>query len=339
MKSPLSAFHYLAWLAALGLAAWILAKLPLSALVQSVTALHPSQWLIWISLNLAVIALLTGRWLALTRAMLLPVRFLQLLRIRQTGQLISFVTPGPQFGGEPLQVYWLWKRYSVPGHAALLAVGLDRFCELWVNLGVLLLAVLALLASASVSFVDWHAIALVLLGLVLSMGLAGWFLLRQPQRIRGWIERLTRPWQRHARLSRLDAHWSQLNELLQQVISEQRPALGVALGLSLLAWVGMIAEFWLLLSFIDASSAADVAFDLTSLIFLFAVVRLAFLLPLPGGIGSVEAALFWSFQALALPLPAAAGLIMLMRLRDVVILLASAMALPGLHSRLPSSSS
>jgi glycosyltransferase 2 family protein len=62
------------------------------------------------------------------------------------------------------------------------------------------------------------------------------------------------------------------------------------------------------------------------------VVRLAFLLPLPGGIGSVEAGLFWAFQALALPLPAAAALIVLMRLRDVIILLTGAALLPGLQS-------
>jgi uncharacterized protein (TIRG00374 family) len=320
----------MAWLAALGLAAWILSRLPFTSLLQTVTDLQPLQWLSWITLNLIVISLLAGRWLVLTLAMALPCRFLQLLRVRQAGQVISFVTPGPQFGGEPLQVYWLWQRYAVPGHAAFLAVGLDRVYELWINFAVLLLAVLTLLTSRSVTFVDWHIIAFVLLGLILLMGLFGWYLLRKPLHIRYWIKRLTSRWKNHKRLRRLDTHWSQLNDLLRKVATTQRPALGLALGLSLLAWVGMIAEFWLLLSFVD------VPLDLATFVFLFTVVRLAFLLPLPGGVGSVEAGLFWAFQALALPLPAAAGLILLMRLRDVVILLAGAAALPGLRSPLPS---
>lgn len=273
--------------------------------------------------------LLAGRWLVLTRAMALPCKILQLLRVRQAGQVISFVTPGPQFGGEPLQVYWLWRRYAVPGHAAFLAVGLDRFYELWINFAVLLLAVLTLLTSRSATFVNWHIIAFVLLGLILLMGLFSWFFLQKPLHIRDWIKRLTDRWQNHERLRNLDTHVYQLNESLQQVFTKQRPALGVALGLSLLAWAGMIAEFWLLLSFVD------VPLDLATFVFLFTVVRLAFLLPLPGGVGSVEAGLFWAFQALALPLPAAAGLIVLMRLRDVVILLAGAAALPGLQSPLP----
>lgn len=329
MKSLTNSFSYLIWLLALGLVAWILSRLPFAALLQTITDLHFSQWMVWIALNLIVIMLLAGRWQVLTRAMGLPCKFLQLLRVRQAGQVISFVTPGPQFGGEPLQVYWLWQRYSTPGHNAFLAVGLDRFYELWINFAVLLLAVLTLLTSRSMVFVDWHIIAFVLSGLILLMGLFGWFVLRKPLRIRDWIKRLTSRWQHHARLRRLDTYWSQLNESLQQVFTTQHHALGVALGLSLLAWAGMIAEFWLLLTFVDAP------LDLATFVCLFAVVRLAFLLPLPGGIGSVEAGLFWAFQTLDLPLPAAAGLIVLMRLRDVIILLAGAAVLPGLQSPSP----
>lgn len=314
------------WIVALGLATWIVAQLPIDAVLQSIARLSVAQWLLWICLNLLVVVLLGGRWLALTRAMGLGVRFSQLLRIRQAGQLISFVTPGPQFGGEPLQVHWLWKRHAVPGHSAFLAVGLDRFYELWINFAALLLAILALAASAMNSLADWRVLALILSGLVLSLALVPWFLLRQPDCVRDWIERLTRRWQQHPRLGQLHTHWSQLHASLQTLVKGKRMALGLALGLSLLGWAGMIAEFWLLLRFVEV----DV--DLTAFLVLFTAVRLAFLLPLPGGIGSVEAGLFWAFSALALPLPAAAGLIALMRLRDVLVLLAGALMLPGLSA-------
>ena len=89
------------WIVALGLATWIVAQLPIDAVLQSIARLSVAQWLLWICLNLMVVASLTGRWQLLTRAMGLAVSFTQLLRVRQAGQLISFVTPGPQFGGEP----------------------------------------------------------------------------------------------------------------------------------------------------------------------------------------------------------------------------------------------
>lgn len=314
------------WIVALGLATWIVAQLPIDAVLQSIARLSVAQWLLWICLNLMVVASLTGRWQLLTRAMGLAVSFTQLLRVRQAGQLISFVTPGPQFGGEPLQVRWLWRRYSLPGHAAFLAVGLDRFYELWINFAVLLLAVLALAISSASSLIDWQAMALILLGLVLALAFFAWFLLQQPERMRDWIERLTRPWAQHQHLGQLPIHWSELHASLQTLIKEKRLALGLAVGLSLLGWTGMISEFWLLLYLVGLD------FDPTTFMVLFTAVRLAFLLPLPGGIGSVETGLFWAFSALDLPLPAAAGLIALMRLRDVLVLLSGALMLPGLSA-------
>lgn len=314
------------WIVALGLAAWIVARLPLDAALESVNRLSLLQWHLWVSLNLLIIALLVGRWRVLTGAMGLATGFWQLLRIRQAGQLISFVTPGPQFGGEPLQVLWLWKRYELSGSAAFLAVGLDRFYELWINFAVLLMVVLALAVSASTNLADWWGVAAMLSGLVLALALVAWILIRQPERIRGGIERLTRPWQKHPRLGQLSAHWTQLHATLVEVVTKKRPSLGLVLVLSLLGWAGMIAEFWLLLKFVGLDP------DPTTFLILFTVVRLAFLLPLPGRIGSVEAGLLWAFTALALPLPAAAGLIALMRLRDVLVLLAGALMLPGLSA-------
>lgn len=203
---------------------------------------------------------------------------------------------------------------------------MDRFFELWINFAVLLIAVFTLALTVSTDLVDWSAIGLILSLQVLLLAFVVWFLIRQPEHVRKGIERLTRSWKNHPRLGRLHTHWSRMHESLQAVIKEKRPALGQALALSLLGWVAMISEFWLLLRLVD------VDFDLSSFVFLLAVTRLAFLLPLPGGIGSVEAGIFWAFSVLALPLPAAIGLIALMRLRDCVVLLAGAMMLPGLSA-------
>ncbi len=316
----------LTWAMALALFAWALSKLPLAALWQAVATLQVRQWLLWLGLNLLIIALLVGRWLILTRAMGLPLGFGQLLRLRQAGQFISFVTPGPQFGGEPLQVYWLWHRYRTPGHSALLAVGLDRFYELWINFAILLLAVMGLANTASRLALDWQGIAAVLLLLALMLPALAWLLLRHPQRLQAWVERLTRPWQSHPRLRQLHTHFSELHAALQTLTRTRRGPLAAAIVVSLLAWVGMIGEFWLLLRF------AGLDLEPGNFMLLFTVLRLSFLLPLPGGMGSMEAGMLWAFQALALPLSTAAGLIALMRLRDVLVLVLSALLLPGLTS-------
>ena len=69
----------------------------------------------------------------------------------------------------------------------------------------------------------------------------------------------------------------------------------------------------------------------SSFVFLLVAIRLAFLLPLPGGIGTLEAAVFWAFLSLELPATAAIGIIALMRLRDGVVLIANIASLRGLR--------
>ena len=325
MKQSTSTIQILIWLFAIGLAALVISRLPLADIGSSLLQLSLTNWIVWIFINVIIIVLLTARWNSLTKAIGSSTNFFSLLRVRQAGQLINFVTPGPQLGAEPLQVYWLWKRYYMSAPAALLTVGLDRFYEFWVNFAVLLLAVLVLFSSTTIALIDWRVVAAMLVSLMLLMSLAAWIVLRKPIPIRNFLKRLTSPWQRHKRLSGLHSEWAKLQELLKRVITEKRNTLFIAFLLSLVSWVGMVLEFWLLLEFIS------VPIDVATFIFLFVIVRLAFLLPFPGGIGTVEAALFWAFQSLTLPLSAAAALITLMRLRDLVILVTGAVVLPGLQ--------
>jgi uncharacterized protein (TIRG00374 family) len=313
--SWLKALPALLWLAALLLVTWVLSQLPLTAIAQSIARLSPEQWLFWLTLNLAIIFLATRRWWLLTNLLDLSVSFTELLMMRQAGQAVSFITPGPQFGGEPLQIYWLWQR-KLPLHSALLSLGLDRFYELWINFSVLLLGVLLLLFSPAAEIVNWQRISLVLLFMLMTLSLFGYLILNQPERVLSWIKRVTRHWQHHPRLQQLETHWQKLGSDMKRVMTEQKPALFRAFLLSILGWVGLIGELWLLLSFFD------LALNFSGFLCVLVSMRLAFLLPLPGGLGTLEAALFLAFHYLALPAAAAIGVLALMRLRDGVVLMA-----------------
>jgi len=322
-------FRLLTWLAALLLATAVLQQLPLIALPESIATPTVLQWLSWTLVNILTIAVLVIRWQLLTGALGLVTGFIPLLLVRQAGQLVSFITPGPQFGGEPLQVYWLWKNYRLAGHAALLAVGLDRFFELWVNFAVLLGAVLLLLATSTIGTDAWKLMAIFLTVLMMSLSIVGLFLIKHPERISAGLQRLTRRWQDHAILGQLETHWNRISRDLLVVTRQQKPALIMALLLSLLGWAGMLAELWLLLTIFFPQP------DFTDLLVIFVVIRAAFLLPLPGGIGTLEAALFWACQGLGLPVTAALGLIVFMRLRDAVVMGGGLIALRYLNAHIP----
>ncbi len=323
----LKAVPLLLWLAALTLLGWILSQLPLATITQTISTLSPAQWFAWFGLNLAIILLATQRWWVITQLLKLPVRFGELLMMRQAGQAVSFITPGPQFGGEPLQIFWLWKRSKLPIHSALLALGLDRFYELWINFSVLIFSVALLLATLASQDVVWQNVLVGLVLILLSLTLGGWLILKQPKRVLFWLKKVTVYWHHHPRLQHLEAHWQHLGSDLQRAIKEQKPALFLAFILSLLGWGGLIAELWLLLSFFD------LALDFSDFMVILVAMRLAFLLPLPGGLGTLESSLFWAFQYLSLPTSAVLGLIALMRLRDVLVLLVGLWCLRVMHWR------
>ncbi len=311
----------LLWLLALSLAGWTLTQLPLDSIAQTMKALTWPQWLAWSSVNVLIILLGTERWHVLTRLLGLPVKFLPLLLIRQAGQTVSFITPGPQFGGEPLQIYWLYKRCGIAIHSAVLALGMDRFFELWINFSVLLLGVALLLFSPAQTGADLPQIMAILLGLIALLWLLGWTALRQPRWVSGRLERLSQRWLQSPRLQKLDDHWQALGSDLQNVFSTRKPGLLWALTLSVFGWIAIFAEMALVLAILDI----DV--DMADLVLILVAMRLALLLPLPGGVGTLEASVLWSFQTLDLPASAAIGVIALMRLRDALVLLAGLLCL------------
>jgi uncharacterized protein (TIRG00374 family) len=313
------------WLMALALVTWALRQLPFTDIANSMRALAPLQWMFWLCLNLLVLALSTLRWQGLTSMLGESASFAKLLAMKLAGQTISFITPGPQFGGEPLQIYWLYKRCGIPVHRAVLSLALDRFYELWVNFSVLLAGAMILLYSQLGGTADWTYIILLLSTLVLALPLLGIVILKRPRWFGGRVARLTQRWQHHPRLQQLDSHWQLLTEDLSGVFRYQKPALLRALLLSVIGWVCILGELYLLLSFLNISPS------LADFVLLFVAVRLAMLLPLPGGIGTIEAALLWSFQLLEFSASAAIGLIALMRLRDAIILLAGLLCLRGMH--------
>lgn len=303
------------WLLAVALASWTLAQLPLSSMLTSLQGLRATDYIIWLALNTAIILLLNQRWWLLTKAVNASVDFFELLLIRQAGQSISFITPGPQFGGEPLQLFWLWCRSQIPLHKALLALGLDRFFELVVNFSVLLLGVALLLATPASTTADWGKILTALIVFCILLALVGKYVIQQPQWLSQRITRFAQQWHNHKYLHTITTHWHLSSDEFRRCLQEEKKRFIYAALLSVAGWIGLITEMLVVLWM------AEVHISLVGFLLLFIAMRLALLLPLPGGIGTMEAAIFWCFQYLGIPAESALVVIALLRLRDVLVLL------------------
>lgn len=321
------------WLLALGLVAWTLRQLPLSDSVSQLALLSLPHWLLWILINVAILYLAVKRWQLLGQALQASLSLTSLFRLRQAGSTVSFLTPGPHFGGEPLQLYWMHRHYGTPMHRAVAALGLDRFVETGTNLAVLLAGVMLLLGATLLPVQEWLLVTAILAGVLFAMLLAAALVLRHPD----WLARRCRPLVDRLRTAvvhrRGDASvdrssasvrqggrggWQALVTLLRDALVGQRPKLWLALLLSLAGWSALLIELAMLLGFLGLSVPP------TGIVLIMLGMRLAMLLPVPGGIGTIEASLLWSFQYLGLPASAAVGLIALIRLRDALVLLIGA---------------
>ncbi|MES2625790.1 MAG: lysylphosphatidylglycerol synthase transmembrane domain-containing protein [Pseudomonadota bacterium] len=315
------------WLLALLLAGWTLAQLPLGTIMQSVTNLSVSQLILWLGLNLLIVLLCNYRWLRLNALVGQHPGFLRLLLIRQAGQAVSFITPGPQFGGEPLQVYWLYRLCGQPLGKTILALGLDRFFELFINFSVLLLGLAIVLLYSQQNLTGWpELVGMLVLLIGLLFGIV-WLLLRQPQWMSNRLQRLAQRWHKHPRLLLLETGFQTMGENLRVALSTQKSVLLQALLLSLVSWGALLLELDLVLGF------AEIHADLPAFFLILISMRLAILVPLPGAVGTLELSLLWAIQSLGYPAGAALGVIAMMRLRDVIVLGAGLLCLRLVQNR------
>lgn len=313
---------WLPWLIALGILIWVLQVVPLAETWAALRGLRPWQISALVLANALVLAALNGRWWLLLRALGAVVPFGAALGYRLAAFGLSYFTPGPQFGGEPLQVFLVEKRHAVPRPSAVAAMALDKALELLVNFAFLLLGVaiivqLRLLGEAMGR--ETAVVPVLLFSLPVSFLIATWSNRRPLSRLLG-LGLLLPFWRRQpdwrARYGRgLDA-LARSEQRAAALFRRYPTAVAAAAGVSLLAWLLMLAEFWLMVRFLG------VVLTPLQLIAVLTAMRLAFLLPLPGGLGVMEASLVLTFEALGLPPALGISAALLIRARDVILGLA-----------------
>ncbi len=315
----------LPWVIAPLLLVWVLRAVPLAdawAILRQVSLIELAALAL---LNGLVLLTFSGRWWIILRSQGHRIPYLRLAGYRLAAFGVTYFTPGPQFGGEPLQVYLPAKHDGVPRSAAVAAVALDKSLELLASFafmagGVALIIQKGLLSDDAGRAALAAALTLfVLPPLFLLAVWAGGHPLTRAARAVTWP---ARAWQRRkarsgplqpGRMQRLLAG-VEASERQMMAFCRQRPAaLAAALGVTLLSWLGMIAEYWLALAVLGIQlTPAQTIVALTA-------ARIAFLAALPAGLGALEASQVLVFGALGINPAVGLSLSLLIRLRDTAL--------------------
>ncbi len=290
---------------------WVFRKVPLLEIWNTIRQLHAWQILVILLVNTFIFTCVTLRWWIIVQTEAKHVNFLPLLAVRVSVYGVSYFTLGPQVGGEPLQVFYLQRKYAISYVRAVATVILDKLLEFLIDFLLLAIGITALLQAGLLRegsvqrTISWVGMAL----LVLIPPAYLFFLSRRRTPATALLHRL--PFlHRNAKVIR----FVQAAEWLAGTFVRRHPRdLVKAIGVSLFQAVGMLLDYSFILSFLGI----HLPFwkDLAG----WTAGWLSFLVPLPGGLGAMEASQVFALGTFGISAGVALSVALVMRGRDVFI--------------------
>jgi uncharacterized protein (TIRG00374 family) len=313
-KSPLSRDRLvrLGWLLLLVfLLWWALRNAPLAEIWLLLVQLKPWQLGVLVVLNIAFFVLFTMRWWIIVRAQNAKVPLHPLVGFRLAAYGLSYFTVGPQVGGEPLQIIYLQKHYGLTYARATSAVIMDKLLELLTNFLLIAAGVYAIFRVGIFSGSNLQAtLGLIPLALLLFWPLVHILLLYHGKYPLSALLRAAPAHVANLKLIRLII----VSEHLAGSFTRRHPkALLASFAISLLSCFVMLAEYGLTILFLN------VHLDFWQTLAALTALLVSFLMPLPGGLGALEASQVLVMNALGYPAAVGISLSLLLRARDLVL--------------------
>jgi uncharacterized protein (TIRG00374 family) len=261
--------------------------------------------------NILIYMLITLRWWLVIHAQRKSIPYLPLVLVRIAVFGISYFTLGPQVGGEPLQVLYLQRNYGMTYTRATSTVLMDKLLEFLANFFLLVFGLAAVLQAGVLSTNGSKP----LVSLIPLAALLAWppihimLMMRGIHPIGAVLRAISSRFGNPKWLRFLIA-----SERMAGVFCQRYPrALLLATGVSLAASAAMVGEYALITSFlgIGLHGWQTLAAWTTS--------WLAFLVPVPGGLGALEAGQVFTLGVFEVSAAFALGVAFLIRARDLLI--------------------
>ena len=282
-------------------------------LSQIWNTLHQLQlWQIGLILAVDVIIYLfvTARWWLIVQAENKNISYLPMIGARVAVFGISYFTIGPQVGGEPLQVIYLQRKYGLTYTRAASTVVMDKLLELLANFILLVLGLTGIVQAGILSRNGSPP----LVSLIVLSALVAWplihiiLLYKKIYPLSALLQAMS-----FIRNTKAVRFIRAAEHLAGRFCQRQTRALLAALFVSTLAATGMVSEYFLMTSFLQ------IHLSFWQTVAAWTAGWLSFLVPLPGGLGALEASQVFALGFFGISAASAIGVTLVMRARDLLI--------------------
>ena len=284
---------------------------PIRDIGVAIRALQLWQLVVILTLNAVLYIFVSLRWWIIVRAQVPTIPFLPLLWVRIAVFGVSYFTFGPQIGGEPLQVLVLQRNYGLTFTRATASVVLDKLLEFLVNFILLGLGFIAVLQSGLLPLLRFQfGYLVIIITCLITFPIIHLTLLsKRIYPITGFFHIF--PFiSKKNRLIR----FVRVSEWLVGAFCKQHTlALLGSMTMSILAGIGMLMDYAIMLSFLG------IKLPFLKIVGGWTAGWLSFLMPLPGGLGALEASQVFVLGIYGISAAVAISLTLLMRSRDLLI--------------------
>jgi len=290
---------------------WALRKAPLTEIW---VAIHHLQWweiVIILTLNAIFYIVATLRWWIIIRADNKQVPYFPMLGVRVSVFGISYFTLGPQVGGEPLQILALQRRYGLTYTHATATVLMDKLLEFLVDFLMLAIGLTAILRVGVLteSGLQFSGDLILLAFLILWPPIHLILLYNRRYPMSDLVRRIP-----FINKNSKPVRFLRVAEQLAGRFCQRHPRrLLAAIGFSILAGAGMLLDYTLMTSFLN------IPLPFWKMTAGWMMGWISLLMPLPGGLGALEASQVFTLGKFGFTAATALSLTLLMRGRDILI--------------------
>jgi uncharacterized protein (TIRG00374 family) len=290
---------------------WALRKAPLTEIWAAIRQLQFWQLLVILTLNGIFYVVATLRWWTIIRADNKQIPFFPLLGVRVSVFGVSYFTLGPQVGGEPLQILALQRRYGLTYTHATATVLMDKILEFLVDFFMLAIGLIAILRAGVLteSGIQFSGDLVLLAFLILWPPTHLILLYNRRYPLSGIIRRVP-----FIKKKSKPVRFLRAAEKLAGRFCQRHPRrLLAAIGFSILGGAGMLLDYALMTSFLN------IPLPFWKMAAGWMMGWISLLMPLPGGLGALEASQVFTLGKFGFSAATALSLTLLMRGRDMLI--------------------